>query len=125
MTNRRNSDMVSYHVNGHDFEVIEEYESGELLRCTECLVRELLDRGEDPDDYLELMTDDCHIEWLRQADGGFRGVALRNQGCYPGRDLIAVDSDGEVTDMVRVYDEDAALLSGMLDKSEWERRGER
>lgn len=114
-----------YQVNGHDFEVVTEYEGSELLRCTECFVREVLDEDDDPDYYLDLMTDECHIEWLRKPDGGFRGVALRNQACFPGRELIAVDSDGEVTDTVRVYDEDAPLLAGMLDKSEWERRGER
>lgn len=113
-----------YNVNGHEFEVVQRYEGqdSEIIQCTECMVREVLDDDDDPDEYLDLMTDECHIEWLRQPDGGFRGVALRNQSGFPGRQLIAVDSDGEITDKVRVYDEDAPLLAGMLDQQQWEDR---
>lgn len=112
---------IDYRVNGHEFEVVQRYEDqgSEIIQCSECLVREVLDDEDDPEEYLDLMTEKCHIEWLRQPDGGFRGVALRNQSGFPGRQLIAVDSDGEITDKVRVYDEDAPLLGGMLDKQNW------
>ena len=115
---------AAYTVNGHKFEVVERYdtEESELIRCTECMVREVLDDDDDPEEYLGLMTEECHIEWLRQPDGGFRGVALRNQSGFPGRQLVAVDSDGEITDKVRVYDEDAPRLAGMLDQQHWQNR---
>lgn len=115
---------IEYRVNGHEFEVVQRYEDqgSEIVQCTDCLDRQALDDDDDPDEYLDLMTEECHIEWLRQPDGGFRGVALRNQAGFPGRQLIAVDSDGEITDKVRVYDEDAPLLSGMLDKQNWMER---
>jgi len=115
---------IDYRVNGHKFEVAQRYEDqdSEIIQCTECLVREVLDDDDDPEEYLSLMTEKCHIEWLRQPDGGFRGVALRNQSGFPGRQLIGVDSDGEITDKVRVYDEDAPLLAGMLDQQNWKGR---
>ena len=115
---------INYRVNGHEFEVVQRYEDqgSEIIQCTECLVREVLDDDDDPEEYLDLMTEKCHIEWLRQPDGGFRGVALRNQSGFPGRQLIAVDSEGEITDKVRVYDEDAPLLGGMLDQQNWTER---
>jgi hypothetical protein len=91
---------IDYRFNGHEFEVVERYEDqgSEIIQCSECLIREVLDDDDDPEEYLDLMTEECHIEWLRQPDGGFRGVALRNQSGFPGRQLIAVDSDGEITD---------------------------
>lgn len=115
---------TTYNVNGHLFELVQRYEDqgSEIIQCTECMVREVLNDDDDPEEYLDLMTDECHIEWLRQPDGGFRGVALRNQSGFPGRQLIAVDSDGEITDKVRVYDEDAPLLAGMLDQQQWQNR---
>jgi hypothetical protein len=112
----------TYRANGHEFEVVAEYEDDESIRCTDCMLREVLSDDKDPDDYLELMTPECHIEWLRQPDGGFRGIALRNASGFQGRELIAVDSDGEVTDTIRVYDDDAPLLGSLLDRSDWKRR---
>lgn len=116
-----NTTKPDYEVNGHRFEIVTEFEGDEVVRCSECMVREVLEEDDDPDDHLSLMTPQCHIEWLRQPDGGFRGVALRNASGFSGRQLISVDSDGEVTDTVRVYDDDANALASMLDPSEWER----
>jgi len=115
---------ATYHVNGHEFEVIAEYEGDRTVQCENCMVHEHLYEDKDAQDYLELMTPDCHIEWLRQPDGGFKGIALRNSSGFQGRELIGVNSDGEVTDRIRVYDKDAPLLGSMLDQSEWERRGD-
>ena len=109
-------------MNGHAFEVVAEYEGDQTVRCTDCMVHEHLYEDTDVQDYLELMTPECHIKWLREPDGGFRGVALRNTSGFSGRELIAVDSDGEVTDKVRVYDDDASRLASLLDQSEWKRR---
>ena len=111
-----------YRVNGHEFEVLNTIGDSQLVRCEECLVREVISDDEDHDEYLDLMTPECHIEWLRQPDGGFRGVALRNASGFQGRDLIAVDSDGDVTDTVRIYDDDRHQLASILDLSEWNRR---
>lgn len=118
-TNTTNAD---YEVNGHRFEIVTEYDGDEVVRCSECMVRELVSADDNPDDHLSLMTPECHIEWLREPDGGFHGVALRNASGFSGRQLIAVDSDGEVADTVRVYDDDAYSLASMLDRSEWERK---
>ncbi|WP_247005096.1 hypothetical protein [Halosolutus gelatinilyticus] len=112
----------TYRVNGHEFEVVAEYEGEETVRCANCMVHEHLYEDKDAQDYLELMTPECHIKWLREPDGGFRGVALRNTSGFSGRELVAVDSDGEVTDRVRVYDDDTGLLASLLDQSEWKRR---
>lgn len=131
MTSSKTGDRVAqthdYVVNGHQFEITKTFDHSEsvLVECTECLQREALDEDDDPDEYLGLVSDECHIEWLRKPEGRSRGVALRNSGCFRGRELISVDSDGEVTDRVRVYDDDAPLLASMLDKSDWERREQR
>ena len=114
-----------YRVNGHEFEVVQRFErqGSEIVQCRECLAREALDADDDPDDYLGLLSsDECHIEWLRKPEGGSRGIALRNSGAYRGRDLLSVDSDGEIADTIRIYDDDAPLLAGMLDKTDWEAR---
>lgn len=111
----------TYRVNGHEFEIVAEYDGDKTLRCENCMVHEHLYEDKDAQDYVELMTHECHIEWLRQPDGGSRGVALRNTMRFSGRELVAVDSDGEVTDKVRVYDDDAGLLASLLDHSEWMR----
>lgn len=113
---------VRYRVNDHEFEVLNTIGDSQLVRCTECLVREVIADDEDPDEYLELMTPECHIEWLRQPDGGFRGIALRNACGFQGRELIAVNSDEEVTDTVRVYDNDTQRLASLLNKTEWDYR---
>jgi len=121
MSDSKDSDR--YRVNGHDFEVVLEFEGSFNVQCRDCLVREhVAAERDDPEDYLELMTPECHIEWPRRPDGGFHGVALRNASGFQGRDLIAVDSDGEVTDTVRVYDDDRHALASILDLSEWNRR---
>lgn len=123
------SESGTHHVNGHEFVVFETYKDGdvEALQCRECLVREVLDDEEDPEDYLELMTPECQIAWLREPDGGFHGVALRNASGFRGRQLIGVKEDGgplgegEIADKVRVYDEDARQLESLLDLRNWER----
>jgi hypothetical protein len=109
-----------FEVNGHTFETDTEFDGDRVVECSECLVRELVHEGDDPEDRLELLTPECRIEWLREPDGGFRGVALRNASGFSGRQLIAVDSDGEVTDTVRVYDEDARRLASLIDPENWE-----
>jgi len=114
------SNRVKYRLNGHEFAVREDYDGDVIVECRKCLIRELVQADDDPQDRLELLTPECHIEWLRQPDGGFRGVALRSASGFSGRELIAVGSDGEVTDTVRVYDEDAPLLASLLDRHEWE-----
>ena len=114
----------SYRVNGHHFEVIETYDRGrEIVRCTECLARELIDDEDDPEDYLGRMTPECRIVWLREPDGGFHGVALRNAQHFRGRELISVKEDGsdvEVANKIRVYDDDASHLASILDQRRWE-----
>ncbi|ELY91451.1 hypothetical protein [Natrialba taiwanensis] len=113
-----------YRVNGHEFETVKDFgEHGKIVRCQECLVREALDEDDDPNETLELRTPDCHIQWLREPDGGFHGVALRNTNYFPGRELIGVkedDGDLEVADSVRIYDDDAPQLASLLDKQTWE-----
>jgi len=112
---------IEYRTNGHEFKVQTEFDGDEMVQCNECKLKELIREDDDAKDHLELMTPECHIEWLRKPDGGFRGIALRNGSGFSGRQLIAVDSDGEITDTVRVYDDDAGLLASMLDKSQWEK----
>lgn len=120
---------VNYRYNGHDFEVVVEFQGDKVLQCRDCLIKERLDEDDDPKEHLELMAPQCHIEWLREPDGGFHGVALRNASCFRGRELIGVreggkTGEGKVVDNVRIYDDDAALLASLLDKSEWARREE-
>lgn len=127
MTDPKPQSAADYEVNGHTFEVTEEYGDAKQIQCTECLCLELLKDDQDPDEHLGLMTPECHIEWLREPDGGFHGVALRNASGFQGRELIGVREggklgEGEVADNVRIYDDDAPLLASMLDQSEWQRR---
>lgn len=117
-----NEPATTYRVNGHEFEVTDEFDGDEAVECRECMVHQFVEADKDPEEYLELMTDPCHIEWLREPDGGFHGVALRNRSGFSGRELIGVKEGEGVVDTVRVYDDDAPLLSRMLDRSEWERR---
>jgi hypothetical protein len=117
-----NGSSGTYRVNGHEFEVVVEYDGDENLQCENCKIRERLAEEKDAQHYLELMTPECHIEWLRKPDGGFRGVALRNAIGFSGRELVAIDSDGEITDKVRVYDDDVGELGYLLDPNEWKRR---
>ena len=121
------TDDVAYRVNGHEFVVADDLDNvaSEIIQCRECLTKEALDYDEDPDDYLELVTDECHIEWLRQPDGRSHGIALRNSGAFRGRELIGVREggdldEGEVVDSVRIYDDDVDLLGSLLDRSNWE-----
>lgn len=118
----------SYRVNGHDFEVVLEFEGSVNVQCRECLLREHIaaDR-DDPEDYLDLMTPECQIEWLRRPDGEFHGVALRNASGFSGRELIGVKEggdtgNGEVANTVRIYDDDRHQLASLLDMREWNRR---
>lgn len=116
---RARDESALYHVNGHRFIVETEHGGDVVVECRDCMVKELVQSTHDPEEHLELMTPECHVEWLREPDGGFRGVALRNASGFSGRELIAVNEAGEVTDRVRVYDDDAPVLSSMLDKSNW------
>lgn len=120
---------ATYHVNGHEFVVFETYEDGEveLLQCRECLIQEVIGEDEDgPEDYLDLMTPECRIVWLREPDDGFHGIALRNASGFSGRELIGVKEDGgpfgqgDIADKVRVYDDDAPKLQSLLDPQGWE-----
>lgn len=117
-----------YRVNGHEFEVINTRGVSTLVECTECLFREVISDDEDPEDYLDLMAPECHIEWLRKPeDDGAHGIALRNARYFRGRELIGVRAggdtgNGEVADSVRIYDDDLAHLQSLLDTSEWTRR---
>jgi hypothetical protein len=111
----------TYRVNGHNFQLTTEFDSGDkVVQCTECLLKQYIDSDDNPEDYLGLMAPECHIEWLREPDDGFHGVALRNASGFKGRQLIGVDSDLEVVDKVRVYDDDAPLLASLLQKDKWE-----
>lgn len=113
-----------YRVNGHEFETVKDFdEHGEIVRCRECLIREAIDEDDDPNETLDLQTTDCHIQWLRQPDGGFHGVAIRNSNYFRGRQLIGVkeeDGDLEVADTIRIYDDDAPQLASLLDKEVWD-----
>ena len=117
---------ADYQVNGHEFVITERYESqdSELIQCRGCLHVEVLDDDDDPEDHLELRTDECHIEWLREPEGRSHGIALRNASYFRGRELIGVREggklgEGEVVDKVRVYDDDAGRLASLLDKQTW------
>lgn len=111
-----------YRVNGHEFEVTDEFDGDEAVQCRECMIHQFIYADKDAEEYLDLMTPECHIEWLRKPDDGFHGVALRNASGFSGRELIGVKEGEGVVDSVRVYDDDAGLLSSMLDKSDWQRR---
>lgn len=113
-------DCVKYRYNGHEFVVVEEYGDDELVECRECLIREVMEADDDPEDRLKLLTPECHIEWLREPDGGYHGQALRSASGFSGRELIGVNSDGEVVDSVRIYDKDAHRLTSILDASTWD-----
>lgn len=107
-------------VNGHAFETVTEFEGDRTVQCTHCGAHELLSEGDDPDDYLSLMApDECKRVVIREADGGFRGIALRNASGFRGRYLEAFDEDGEVTDKIRIYDEDVGRIGRLLDPSTW------
>jgi hypothetical protein len=54
--------------NGHEFETVTEFDGDRIVECNACLVRELVEDADDPKDHLELMTPECHIEWLRSHD---------------------------------------------------------
>lgn len=117
------SQTVVYRANGHEFEVVKSFDDGtEILRCCECLRREVLDGEPDPEESLELRTAECRIEWLRDPDDGFHGVALRNSNCFSGRELIGVKETDEkttfdVVDSVRIYDDDAPELASLLSET--------
>lgn len=117
-----------YQVNGHDFEVVLEFEGSVNVQCRECLLREhIAAERDDPEDYLGLMTPECQIEWLRRPEDGFHGVALRSASGFSGRELIGVSEggdtgNGEVANTVRIYDDDRHQLASLLDMREWNRR---
>lgn len=116
---------IMYRVNGHEFEIVNEYTSAEVLQCRECLAREVLQEENDAEDYLERMTPECHIELLRKPDGNFHGVALRNAQHFRGRELLGIKEDGddlEVVDSIRIYDDDTPQLASLLDKQTWDDR---
>lgn len=111
-------------VNGHTFETVVEFEGDRTVQCLDCGARELIqeDNEDDPEDYLELMSpDECKRVVIREADGGFHGLALRNASGFQGRLLEAFDEDGEVQDSIRIYDKDIGTVGRLLDRTEWER----
>lgn len=109
--------------NGHTFETVAEFDGDRNVKCKNCGAREYISADEDDaEDYLDLMAPDrCQRVVIREADGGFRGIALREASGFRGRYLEAFDEDGEVTDKVRIYDKDVGQIGRLLDRTEWER----
>jgi len=111
-----------FRVNGHAFEVVTEFEGDRSVECRHCGAHELVREGDDPRDHLDLMApDDCKRVVIREADGGFRGIALRNASGFRGRYLEAFDEDGKVTDKIRIYHNDVGKIDRLLDLSQWNR----